>query len=397
MENNPDSKKTVDENVKSFMMMSGVTGSFLEGYVIGETANCKGVSTVSVITEAKRRGIDVVALSKENKEKLSSLKIEKSIKGEIEKALDNGKIVIVPEKNMYYYDWYGTGYVILNSQTGEAAYMISAGPKPNDSIIEEPIEEIIDDVVEPEVPKGGNIGVDLFWEEVAGKYGTEFAKEIEAFGKDGRILIETYEEAGRINEIIEIINNLPESDRAEAVQLMIDYLDDAVELLKDGKSVVDVKNYYEYPNFGLSFDEVKYIKETVINYGQHLKDMGYSTDKLGPAVAGEYNKQTGEIYLAINDSEGKLPTIMSDFIKERIEGMPPEVKASYIRTRGAGTHAEIYAVNELLLKNPNVDIEDIIVYVNRTLGSSKPVTELPFETCPHCRYILDGLKIISNK
>ncbi|MBE5959437.1 MAG: hypothetical protein E7254_11325 [Lachnospiraceae bacterium] len=127
VENNPDSKKTVDENVKSFMMMSGVIGSFLEGYVIGETANCKGVSTVSVITEAKRRGIDVVALSKENIEKLSSLKIEKSIKGEIEKALDNGKIVIVPEKNMYYYDWYGTGYVILNPQTGEASYMISGG------------------------------------------------------------------------------------------------------------------------------------------------------------------------------------------------------------------------------------------------------------------------------
>jgi hypothetical protein len=262
----------VDENVKSFMMMSGVTGSFLEGYVIGETSNCKGVSTVSVITETKRRGIDVVALSKENIEKLSSLKIEKSIKGEIEKALDNGKIVIVPGKNMYYYDWYGTGYVILNPQTGEAAYMISGGPKPNDPIIEEPIEEIIDDVVEPEVPKGGNIGIDLFWEEVAGKYGTEFAKEIETFGKNGRTLIETYEEAGRIDEIIEIINNLPESDRAEAVQLIIDYLDDAVELLKDGKSVESVKkiiNTYKsivYPSLAPNESAIPRGKRTIINY-----------------------------------------------------------------------------------------------------------------------------------
>jgi hypothetical protein len=31
------------------------------------------------------------------------------------------------------------------------------------------------------------------------------------------------------------------------------------------------------------------------------------------------------------------------------------------------------------------------------LKDGKPVIELPFETCPHCRYILDGLKIISNK
>lgn len=44
---------------------------------------------------------------------------------EIEKAVNSGKIVVVPEKDMYYYGWYGTGYIILNPETGEAAYMIS--------------------------------------------------------------------------------------------------------------------------------------------------------------------------------------------------------------------------------------------------------------------------------
>ena len=34
--------------------------------------------------------------------------------------------------------------------------------------------------------------------------------------------------------------------------------------------------------------------------------------------------------------------------------MPPEVLDSYIKTKGAGSHAEIYAVNKLLLDNPNV-------------------------------------------
>ncbi len=88
---------------------------------------------------------------------------------------------------------------------------------------------------------------------------------------------------------------------------------------------------------------------------------------------------------------------MCKFIEERINNMPQSIKDSYIKTKGEGSHVEIYAVNELLLENPNVDLEDIIVYVNRTLGSTKPVIEVPFETCPHCRYILDGLKIISNK
>ena len=76
--------------------------------------------------------------------------------------------------------------------------------------------------------------------------------------------------------------------------------------------------------------------------------------------------------------------------------MPPEVLDSYIKTKGAGSHAEIYVVNKLLLDNPNAQISDIAIYVNRTLGTSKPVIEIPFETCPHCRYILEGFNIISH-
>ena len=87
---------------------------------------------------------------------------------------------------------------------------------------------------------------------------------------------------------------------------------------------------------------------------------------------------------------------MSQIIQERIENMPIEVINSYLYTKGAGSHAEIYAENKLLLDNPNADLSDIVVYVNRTLGSSKPVREIPFKTCPHCEYILKGFNIISN-
>ena len=44
--------------------------------------------------------------------------------------------------------------------------------------------------------------------------------------------------------------------------------------------------------------------------------------------------------------------------------MPPEVLDSYIKTKGAGSHAEIYVVNKLLLDNPNAQISDIAIYVN---------------------------------
>ncbi|CDA29183.1 transglutaminase domain-containing protein [Eubacterium sp. CAG:156] len=114
-------------NIKNFMMASGLMGSYLEGYVVGEATNTKGVSSVSIIKESKERGINIVTLSEENKAILNMLSIDKTAKNEIEKALNNGKTVIVPEKSIQYYDWNGTGYITLNPETGEAAYMISGG------------------------------------------------------------------------------------------------------------------------------------------------------------------------------------------------------------------------------------------------------------------------------
>ena len=35
-----------------------------------------------------------------------------------------------------------------------------------------------------------------------------------------------------------------------------------------------------------------------------------------------------------------------------------------------------------------------LAYVNRTLGTSKPVTEIPFKTCSHCEYIFKGFHIL---
>lgn len=129
-ENKPQKTEEIvrnNANIKNFMMASGLMGSYLEGYVVGEATNTKGVSSVSIIKESKERGINIVALSEENKAILNTLSIDKTAKNEIEKALNNGKTVIVPEKSIQYYDWNGTGYITLNPETGEAAYMISGG------------------------------------------------------------------------------------------------------------------------------------------------------------------------------------------------------------------------------------------------------------------------------
>lgn len=151
-------------------------------------------------------------------------------------------------------------------------------------------------------------------------------------------------------------------------------------------------------NIRFTSEEINKLKKTVISKGQSLKDEGLTKEQLGPAIAGAYDKATGKIYTAINNIDGKVPSELSQLIKERLENMTEDIYESYAMfTKGAGSHAEVYAVNELLLDNKNARIDDIIVYVNRTLGPSKPVIELPFKTCPHCKYILEGFFILSNQ
>ncbi|NFS28747.1 hypothetical protein FDF12_14995 [Clostridium botulinum] len=170
------------------------------------------------------------------------------------------------------------------------------------------------------------------------------------------------------------------------------------EILGVNKGISNAKNIDEL----FTTNEIKNLKSTVIEEGQMLKDMKWGkrkiyNDELGPAIAGVYNKRNGRIYTAINDMDGEIPTELSKTIGKRIENMPDDVLDLYIEhTKGAGSHAEVYAANKALLDDPNATLDDLLVYVNRTLGTSKPVTEIPFKTCPHCEYILDGFHILSN-
>ena len=77
--------------------------------MIGQATNAPGISTVSILREANARGIAIKPLSLENKDEIKDLKIDEKAKKEIANAVEHGKMVIVPEKSMYFYDWYGTG------------------------------------------------------------------------------------------------------------------------------------------------------------------------------------------------------------------------------------------------------------------------------------------------
>ncbi|MEW9938545.1 YwqJ-related putative deaminase [Clostridium butyricum] len=121
-----------------------------------------------------------------------------------------------------------------------------------------------------------------------------------------------------------------------------------------------------------------------------LYKSGISKRELGSAVAGVLDTKTGKYYFGINDIKGKVPTELHPIIKERIDKMPLETYNSYEKwTLGAGSHAEVYALNEAMLANPNAKLGDFMVYVVRSGKKLKP-RGLPMPRCPHCECITDG-------
>ncbi|QEL82828.1 toxin (plasmid) [Bacillus sp. JAS24-2] len=133
--------------------------------------------------------------------------------------------------------------------------------------------------------------------------------------------------------------------------------------------------------------------------GCSKKQLEKAMKALGPAVAVAYNLKSEKYHVAINQIRGDLPEKMDARIKELVpEQMPEGVRKIYSKmTKGAGSHAEVYASNSALLDSSNTKPEDLIVYVNRVNSRAKEPAEIrPFITCPDCAYILEGPKILGG-
>ncbi|MBE5088464.1 hypothetical protein IGI03_10495 [Bacillus thuringiensis] len=128
---------------------------------------------------------------------------------------------------------------------------------------------------------------------------------------------------------------------------------------------------------------------------QKLKDTGISKKKIGPAFAGVYDKTTGKIYYAINDYDGILPDF-HPLIKSRYDSMPQEVIDSYTFTKGAGSHAEVIALNKALKANPSAGLDNFVINVIRTGQNRTKPAGMMFLRCPHCAYLTDEFEIITE-
>ncbi len=71
--------------------------------------------------------------------------------------------------------------------------------------------------------------------------------------------------------------------------------------------------------------------------------------------------------------------------------MPSDIRDGYKKTLGAGSHAEVNALNEALLARQNASLDEFMVHVisARKINKYMPAG-VPMPRCPHCEFITDG-------
>jgi predicted ribonuclease toxin of YeeF-YezG toxin-antitoxin module len=128
---------------------------------------------------------------------------------------------------------------------------------------------------------------------------------------------------------------------------------------------------------------------------KRLSESGLTNREMGPAVAGTFDKTTGKYYFGINNTLGKIPEELHPLIEQRIINMPKDTKEGYTFTYGAGSHAEVYSLNEALLANPQASPSNLITHVVRSGKKLKPAGMM-MPTCPHCNFITEGFEFSSE-
>lgn len=111
----------------AYRFASGYVSSYLESLVLDELVGIGSLSTAKIFSFALSQGIEIKYISAANKDEIDSLDIYESDKSEVLSAVNNGQTVIVPEKNITFGNWTGTGYIIIDDSENSFAFKLTNG------------------------------------------------------------------------------------------------------------------------------------------------------------------------------------------------------------------------------------------------------------------------------
>ena len=115
---------------------------------------------------------------------------------------------------------------------------------------------------------------------------------------------------------------------------------------------------------GASFFRLTAISGQAICRAQYesLIALGMTRAELGPCSAIAQDMRTGRLSAVYqNEIEGLPPVDLNNIIDCRLPYVP-----AYLRTSGPGSHAEVYAANEILNARPGATLDDIVIFAMET-------------------------------
>ncbi|WP_461866121.1 PKD domain-containing protein [Thermococcus sp.] len=122
---------------KAFMMLTGRKGSELEAQVLRQYFNAPAISTATIFDLAYELDIPIYHVDSSNVNTvLPLLNISQEDKDRILGYVNEGYEVYVPGSNVTINGWVGTGYYVVDPETGAMAYMISGGIRGGLSFLE---------------------------------------------------------------------------------------------------------------------------------------------------------------------------------------------------------------------------------------------------------------------
>ncbi len=116
------------DSEKEYMFATGIESSRLESGIWEELTGESAVSTISIFEEAKEQGTDILIIHEGNlEEELALLNTTDDVSSEVISSVNSGHTVMIPEKDVTVGSWSGTGYIILDRNSGSGIYRISGG------------------------------------------------------------------------------------------------------------------------------------------------------------------------------------------------------------------------------------------------------------------------------
>lgn len=141
--------------------------------------------------------------------------------------------------------------------------------------------------------------------------------------------------------------------------------------------------------YGIIVVSVPFARESLMA----MKQAGQITNReMGPALSVAMDLKTGQVsQIFRNNQQGFMPENMSPQLLDRLSIAPDDVLA-FEKTHGIGSHAEIYAVDDLFKARPDANFSDFAVHTielknNKYLGTHKPA-------CIHCNFLLDDVQYV---